>query len=111
MGMEVATLTAPCRETDGSPLLLKGWTLFENLADAAAGADIIYTGPGAAFGGIDSAIAASGAQELLVLHKQPANRGGELSEQVFAEHAQEIYDQAENKLHVIKALLVKLLRQ
>ena len=109
LGMEVAALPVPCRETDGQPLGGEGWTKPSGLLDAAAGADILYTGPHAPWGEIDGTIVAAGAADMLVLHRHPANRGGELSEQVFAAHTEEIYDQTENKLHVIKALLVKLL--
>ena len=109
--MDVATMTAPCTEETGAPLDCGGWTKYESLADAAADADVLYTGPLSPWGEIDSEIVSAGKSDMLVLHRQPAKRGGEVSEQVFAAHTEEIYDQAENKLHVIKALLVKLLRQ
>ncbi len=111
MGMDVATVTAPCAEETGAALDCGGWTKCDNLADAAAGADVLYTGPQATWGEIDSTIAGTGKSDMLVLHRQPAKRGAEISEEVFAAHTEEIYDQAENKLHVIKALLVKLLLQ
>ncbi len=111
LGMDVATVTAPCAEETGAALDCGGWTKCDNLADAAAGADVLYTGPQATWGEIDSTIAGTGKSDMLVLHRQPAKRGAEISEEVFAAHTEEIYDQAENKLHVIKALLVKLLLQ
>ena len=109
--MDVATVTAPCAEETGAALDCGGWTKCDNLADAAAGADVLYTGPQATWGEIDSTIAGTGKSDMLVLHRQPAKRGAEISEEVFAAHTEEIYDQAENKLHVIKALLVNLLLQ
>lgn len=41
----------------------------------------------------------------LVMHCLPAYRGKEITEQTFEEHAQTIFDQAENRLHVQKAIL------
>lgn len=111
LGMDVATMTAPCTEETGAPLDCGGFTKFDTLADAAAGADVLYTGPLSPWGEIDNAVVSAGKPDMLVLHRQPAKRGGEVSEDVFAAHTEEIYDQAENKLHVIKALLVKLLLQ
>ncbi|MEO0453926.1 MAG: ornithine carbamoyltransferase [Verrucomicrobiota bacterium] len=41
----------------------------------------------------------------LVLHCLPAYRGKEITEKVFEERADDIFDQAENRLHVQKAIL------
>jgi len=45
----------------------------------------------------------------LVLHSLPAHRGDEISAAVFEQHADEIFDEAENRLHVQKAILSILL--
>lgn len=45
----------------------------------------------------------------MVLHCLPAHRGEEISNAVFEAHAQEIFDEAENRLHVQKAVLAILL--
>lgn len=45
----------------------------------------------------------------LVLHSLPAHRGEEISAAVFEQHAGEIFDEAENRLHVQKAILSILL--
>ncbi len=45
----------------------------------------------------------------IVLHCLPAHRGEEITEDVFETHAGEIFDEAENRLHAQKAVLVKLL--
>ena len=45
----------------------------------------------------------------MVLHCLPAYRGEEISNAVFEAHAQEIFDEAENRLHVQKAVLAILL--
>lgn len=48
-------------------------------------------------------------QACLVLHSLPAHRGEEISAAVFEQHADEIFDEAENRLHVQKAILSILL--
>lgn len=50
--------------------------------------------------------AASGA---MVLHCLPAYRGQEITADVFESHADEIFEEAENRLHVQKAVMVKLM--
>lgn len=45
----------------------------------------------------------------LVLHSLPAHRGEEISAAVFEQHVGEIFDEAENRLHVQKAILSILL--
>ncbi len=49
--------------------------------------------------------------DVIVQHCLPAHRGEEISEQVLEAHAAEIFDEAENRLHAQKAVLVKLLTQ
>ena len=45
----------------------------------------------------------------MLLHCLPAHRGEEISTAVFEQHADEIFDEAENRLHVEKAVLAILL--
>ena len=45
------------------------------------------------------------------LHCLPAYRGYEVSEEVFEEHAQIVFDEAENRLHAQKGLMVWLDKQ
>ena len=47
--------------------------------------------------------------DAMVLHCLPAHRGEEISSAVFEQHAPEIFDEAENRLHVQKAVLAILL--
>ena len=47
--------------------------------------------------------------DAMLLHCLPAHRGEEISAAVFEEHADEIFDEAENRLHVQKAVLAILL--
>ena len=46
----------------------------------------------------------------MVLHCLPAHREEEITAKVFEEHANEIFDEAENRLHAQKAVLVKLMQ-
>ena len=41
----------------------------------------------------------------------PAYRGQEITEEVFEEHADEIFNEAENRLHAQKAVMVKLMKK
>lgn len=45
----------------------------------------------------------------MVLHCLPAHREEEITAEVFEAHANEIFDEAENRLHAQKAILVKLM--
>jgi ornithine carbamoyltransferase len=45
----------------------------------------------------------------MVLHRMPAHRGEEITAEVLEKHSKEIFDEAENRLHAQKAVLVKLL--
>ena len=47
--------------------------------------------------------------DAMVLHCLPAHREEEITAKVFEEHADEIFEEAENRLHAQKAVLVKLL--
>lgn len=52
----------------------------------------------------------SGAKpDAMLLHCLPAHRGEEISTAVFEQHADEIFTEAENRLHVQKAVLAILL--
>ena len=48
--------------------------------------------------------------DAMVLHCLPAHRGEEITDEVFEAHAGDIFDEAENRLHAQKAVLVKLLK-
>lgn len=48
--------------------------------------------------------------DAMVQHCLPAHRGEEITEQVFEAHAAEIFEEAENRLHAQKAILVTLLK-
>ena len=48
--------------------------------------------------------------DAMVLHCLPAHREEEITAKVFEAHADEIFDEAENRLHAQKAVLVKLMK-
>ncbi len=58
---------------------------------------------------VDDALMAVAKPDCMVQHCLPAHRGEEISESVFEAHANEIFDEAENRLHAQKAVLVKLM--
>jgi ornithine carbamoyltransferase len=47
--------------------------------------------------------------DALVLHCLPAHREEEITSEVFEAHAAEIFEEAENRLHAQKAVMVKLM--
>ena len=58
---------------------------------------------------LDAARMALARPDCLVQHPLPAHRGEEITPDVFETHADEIFDEAENRLHVEKAVLGILL--
>ena len=96
----------------------------EDILEAAKGADAVYTDVWASMGQedeaqqraeifrgyqINSAVMAAANPDAIVLHCLPAHREEEITAEVFEQHANEIFDEAENRLHAQKAVLVKLL--
>ena len=60
---------------------------------------------------VDDAMMARAKEGAMFLHCLPAYRDYEVSEAVFEAHADEIFDEAENRLHVQKGIMVWLDRQ
>ncbi len=56
---------------------------------------------------INDAVMALANDGAMVLHCLPAHREEEITAKVFEEHADEIFDEAENRLHAQKAVMVK----
>jgi ornithine carbamoyltransferase len=92
----------------------------EDIRAAAAGAHLLYTDVWVSMGKeaesadrirqmggyqIDAALVRLARPEALVMHCLPAYRGKEIDEATFESNAQTIFDQAENRLHVQKAIL------
>ncbi len=57
---------------------------------------------------LNSMLLANAAEDHIVLHCLPAYRGKEISEEILEKHASTIFQQAENRLHAQKAVLVAL---
>lgn len=100
------------------------FTCSPDIAECAKDADILYTDVWASMGQedekaerekifknyqINDAVMAAAKKDAMVLHCLPAHRGEEITAEVFEAHADEIFDEAENRLHAQKAVLVKLL--
>ena len=100
------------------------FTLTDKPMEAAKGADVVitdcWTSMGqeeekkareAAFAGyqVNKELMGVAKADAMVLHCLPAYREQEITNEVFEEHADEIFDEAENRLHAQKAVLVKLM--
>ncbi len=98
--------------------------LTTNPMEAVQDADVVYTDTWASMGQesekearakvfegyqVNDTLMAAAHEGAMVLHCLPAYRGQEITEEVFEAHADEIFEQAENRLHAQKAVLVKLL--
>ena len=101
------------------------FTMTEDLKEAAAGADVLYTDVWASMGQeeekqirekafkgyqINESVMNVAKKDAMVLHCLPAHRGEEITADVFEAHADEIFEEAENRLHAQKAVLCKLLK-
>lgn len=101
------------------------FTLTRSAEEAAADADVVYTDVWAsmgqedekakrekAFAGyqVNAAVMASAKPDAMVLHCLPAHRGEEITAEVFEAHADEIFEEAENRLHAQKAVLCKVMK-
>lgn len=58
---------------------------------------------------INDELMAQANTDAMVLHCLPAHREEEITEKVFESHANEIFEEAENRLHAQKAVMVKLM--
>ena len=58
---------------------------------------------------INDELMAQANADAMVLHCLPAHREEEITEKVFEVHANEIFEEAENRLHAQKAVMVKLM--
>ncbi len=55
---------------------------------------------------VDKSIMALADKDAVFMHCLPAHRGEEVSEEVLESKASVIFDEAENRLHVQKAILI-----
>ena len=100
--------------------------LFRNPRDAVSGADAVYTDTWYSMGQeseaearapvfrayqLNSDLLSAAAPNAVAMHCLPAHRNQEITDEVMDGPASLVYDQAENRLHVQKALLLNLLGQ
>ncbi len=99
-------------------------TVEEDLFKAAKGADVLYTDVWTSMGEeaereirfkalhnyqINKELMAVARPEAIVLHCLPAHRGEEITEEVLEGPQSVVFDQAENRLHVQKAIMALLM--
>jgi ornithine carbamoyltransferase len=58
---------------------------------------------------VDGALMSAAAPGAIFLHCLPAHRGEEVTEEVIEGPASRVFDQAENRLHVQKAIMAVLM--
>ena len=126
MGMEVSVACPKGYEPDAD---IMAWakengkfTCTDDVLEAAKDADVLYTDVWASMGQeaeaeerkkifkgyqINSDVMGVAKSDAMVMHCLPAHRGEEITEDVLEAHADEIFDEAENRLHAQKAVLVK----
>ena len=129
MGMEVAVACPSNHRPDAA---LMAWaaengvfTCSQDVKACIKDADVVYTDVWASMGQeeeaalrrqefkafqVNTELMALAKPAAMVLHCLPAHRGEEITQEVLEAHANEIFDQAENRLHAQKAVLVKLMK-
>ncbi len=100
------------------------FTLCRDIMEAAKDADVIFTDVWASMGQegeakerqkvfagyqVNDELLSVAKPDVMVQHCLPAHRGEEITAEVFEAHADEIFDEAENRLHAQKAVMVKLM--
>ena len=131
VGMNVAVATPDGYKPDGEVLeFTKGYAdkfaLETDPFMAASGADLVITDTWTSMGEeaekeerkkvfkdyqVNKQLLAAANAGAMVQHCLPAYRGQEITEEVFEEHADEIFNEAENRLHAQKAVMVKLMKK
>ena len=128
MGMEVSVACPKGYEPDAELIKWASengkFTCTDDVLEAAKGADVLYTDVWASMGQeaeaearkkifkdyqINAKVMSVANDKAMVLHCLPAHREEEITAEVFEAHANEIFDEAENRLHAQKAVLVKCL--
>ena len=133
LGMDYAIAGPP-----GYELPAKAWALGQQFAaasgshllatqdphEAAAGADVIYTDVWTSMGQeaetearlrifapyqVNTALVALARPDVIAMHCLPAHRGQEITDEVCDGPHSALWDQAENRMHAQKAILVELM--
>ena len=130
MGMKVAVACPNAYQPDAEIMKWASengeFLCTEDILEAAKDADVIYTDVWASMGQedekaerekvftgyqIDDAVMAVAAKDAIVQHCLPAHREEEITAKVFEEHAEEIFAEAENRLHAQKAVMVLTMKK
>ncbi|MFH1190886.1 MAG: ornithine carbamoyltransferase, partial [Candidatus Omnitrophota bacterium] len=100
-------------------------TITQDPLSAVNGAQVVYTDVWASMGQekeiskrkiifkdfqINARLLANAAPGVLVMHCLPAHRGEEITDEVMDSKSSIVFDQAENRMHIQKAILIKLLK-
>ena len=100
--------------------------LEEDATKAVAGADVVYTDVWVSMGKedesqhrlqilapyqINETLMKHAAKDAVVMHCLPAYRGKEITDETLEKHADVIFHEAENRLHVQKAIICWMLRK
>ena len=131
VGMSVAVATPGNYKPDGDVLKFAAgygdkFSLETDPFMAASGADVVITDTWASMGQedekkermkafkdyqVNTQLMVAANPGAMVQHCLPAYRGQEITEEIFEQHADEIFEEAENRLHAQKAVMVKLMKQ
>lgn len=128
MGMSVSVATPENYKPDPEVMAFaEKFDCFKHTIDvleAAKDADVLFTDVWASMGQegekaerekafkgyqINDEVMAVAKPDAMVQHCLPAHREEEITEKVFEAHAEEIFEEAENRLHAQKAVMVKLM--
>ena len=128
LGVEVAVATPPAYRPDAGIVAqaseMGSITVTDDPAKALAGADAVYTDVWTSMGQeaesskrqrafapyqVNKKLLARAKAGAIFLHCLPAKRGEEVTDEVMESPQSVVFDQAENRLHAQKALLVMLL--
>ncbi len=102
------------------------FNISEDVNDAVSGADAIYTDVWVSMGQetetadrkklfapyqVNSSVVSVAKSDVIVMHCLPAHRGEEITDEVIDGPHSVVFDQAENRLHAQKAVIIKLLKK
>lgn len=129
MGMSVAIGCPKTHQPD--PEIMKwasesgDFLCTDDIFEAAKDADVVYTDVWASMGEeaeaeerkkifagyqVNAELMSVAKPDAMVLHCLPAHRGEEITADVLEAHANEIFDEAENRLHAQKAVMVMCMK-
>jgi len=133
VGMNFRIASPPGYEMDDKILsLAQGYALgsgaevtcTQDTGEAVAGADVVYTDVWTSMGQeneaekrrqdfagyqVDGKLLSAAKGDVILMHPLPAHRGQEVSEEALDSHKSVVFDQAENRMHIQKALLAQML--